>query len=393
MRLSSSRAAALAAAALATLNAGSLFAAPFGMQSVVVFTVDTAPAGGTGANTGRIYLREYALNLAGSPSASLAQSILMPDTAATSGNRALTVQVSASAEGGLNLSADRQYLVLGGYNTTAGQPGAGSGPTERVFGRVDMDGNVDTTTAYAYTSTFTAPRSVASLDGSQFWVATANSGVKYVTYQGSTVTDIAGTNGRRIDVYNAQLYISAQTTTAAPNGPLAGVGTVGTGTPTSGPATVAKLPGMPGSSPAPSPNPSAYDFFFADDNTLYVADDNATISTGGLQKWVFDGTNWVKQFTIGTASMRGLTGTVDDLGNVYLFTTTNYTSTGGNILYAYTDTLSNTLAAGVSAPVALATAESGIQFRGVEFVSVPEPAGLGLALVGAAALAARRRRA
>jgi hypothetical protein len=393
MRLPPFRAAALAAAAFVTLTSSHLLAAPFGPSSIVVLTVgDGTTLSGANAT---VSLREYGLTLGPTPSASLAQTIAVPSTATTSGNRALTLQGSASAEGGLNLSTDKRYLVFGGYNSTTGAAsGSGGSTADRVIGLVDMNGNVDTTNAYSnvnLTGSGNAPRSVATTDGTQFWVVTSAATVRYGTAgQTTAFTSLASTTGRRGDIYNGQLYITAQTTAAAPNGPLEGVGIVGTGTPTTTGQTVSPLPGFAGSNPAPSPNPSPYDFFFADPNTLYVADDGSTTNAlGGLQKWTYDSTQskWVRQYIVNTAALRGLTGTVDPSGNVYLFATSAYATAGANVLYGYVDTLTGTTA---PTAVTLDTAPANVQFRGIEFV--PEPAGLSLLLTGAAALAARRRR-
>ena len=64
-------------------------------------------------------------------------------------------------------------------------------------------------------------------------------------------------------------------------------------------------------------------FFFADANTLYVADDRAT-AAGGIQKWALAGGTWTLAYTLSPGTnvgCRGLSGTVDN-GVVTLYATT-----------------------------------------------------------------------
>jgi hypothetical protein len=170
-------------------------------------------------------------------------------------------------------------------------------------------------------------------------------------------------------------------------------------------------------------NLSPEQYYFADANTLYVADsgdgkqDSAKKSTGlgGLQKWTFDGTNWNLVYTVsaglnlvanssahGTTGLLGLTGQVVN-GQVELFAT-NYTA-GDNdqtYLFGLTDLLSATTRAAGESWAILATAPTDSNFKGVSFApsavaaAVPEPATyasmiLGFAFAGGAIR--RRQRA
>jgi hypothetical protein len=162
--------------------------------------------------------------------------------------------------------------------------------------------------------------------------------------------------------------------------------------------------------------PSTVDFFFADANTLYVADDrtfNSTTSTGsvngGLQKWTFDGSNWSLAYTknIDTTNeaidygLRGLTGSVDLFGNVTLFGTSTFGTAGtANFLVGISDTLANTNPANVTvnalaSSASIPTASGPLTtFRGLEVIGVfiiPEPSSLGLLAIGGLFLLAARR--
>jgi hypothetical protein len=155
------------------------------------------------------------------------------------------------------------------------------------------------------------------------------------------------------------------------------------------------LPGWPTTA-----GPSPVDFFFADDNTLYVADDRTTAS-GGLEKWTFDGSAWSLVYTknIDTTNdaidngIRGLSGSVDAVGNVVLFATTTFGSGTPNFLVGMTDTLANTSAANVTVN-SLVSAGSNQTLRGLQaigIIAVPEPGSIVLLAIGSLLLMAGRR--
>ena len=178
----------------------------------------------------------------------------------------------------------------------------------------------------------------------------------------------APTNTRVANIFNGQLYVSSA------SGAFQGVGTVGSGLPTTGGQSLALLPGFPTAS-----GPSPYDFWFASASTLYVADDR-TNGSGGLQKWVFGGSTWSLAYTLAVTAntgCRGLTGTFSGDDPV-LFATTSDSK-----LVKVTD-----LGAG-SPFTLLATAGTNTAFRGVDFTPAPEPASV--FLLSLAGLWLRRR--
>jgi hypothetical protein len=64
-----------------------------------------------------------------------------------------------------------------------------------------------------------------------------------------------------------------------------------------------------------------YDYFVANANTLYTVDDPNS-RTGGLEKWIFDGSTWtmaLSELAAGTAGLKSFAGMVDAAGNVTLF--------------------------------------------------------------------------
>ncbi|HMP04917.1 MAG TPA: hypothetical protein PJ982_01090, partial [Lacipirellulaceae bacterium] len=350
-----------------------LLAASLGEASgqLWVARVGDGSAGLTNASTA-LFIDKF--DLAGSPLSSLA----LP-TDFSGANQPLTLSGTATSEGFLSLSTNGQYLTLGGYGVapgTAAVPQTSSATVNRVIGRIDVNTNaIDTTTAltdgYSGTASNNSPlRSVVSTDGTEFWTAGtaatgANGGVRYTTLGATTSTQLSTTptNTRVVNIYNGQLYVSAAA------GAFRGVSAVGTGLPNAAGETTTLLPGF---DPATNSPQLTYDFWFKDDNTLYVADDRSAATGGGIQKWTFDSGSslWSLQYTLtlGTGTggaARGLAGTVDGGGNAVLYATT--TETSANRLITVTDT-----GAG-SAFTLLATAPVNTAFRGVALVGAVMP--------------------
>ena len=166
---------------------------------------------------------------------------------------------------------------------------------------------------------------------------------------------------------------------------------VGDGLPTTSGQAMTRLPGMTDAVSA-----SSWDFFFANDHTLYVVDDGSSATTGGLQKWVLsdDTGNWSQVYKVatdGTVSfgLRSLAGYLDG-DNAVLFATNNQTNTR---LLTMTDPIANTTLAAGQVWTALYTAPTNTQIRGVEYIPIPEPGSVTLLLGAGVMLVVRRRRA
>lgn len=339
---------------------------------------------------------------------------------------------------------------------------AGYTAVARVVAVIDGDGSVDTSTQLTNIFNGNNPRSVASKDGVHFYVSgqgvdgDQTAGVFSATKGGTSATAITGDD--TASVKNGPRNASQDTRILGfgPDGELltsvdskggkdnarAFIGALGTDPTTlyNGGAGPTMLPGFGNSGgtgkvtlttqtangislAGQEINLSPEQFFFADANTLYVADsgdgkqDSAKKSTGlgGLQKWVFDGTQWNLVYTVaaglnlvansadhGTTGLLGLTGQVVN-GQVQLFAT-NYTA-GDNdqtYLFGLTDLLSASTRGADESWTILATAPSDSNFKGVSFApsaiaaAVPEPATyasmiLGFAFAGGAIR--RRQRA
>jgi len=346
-RLALSGAATLAAA---FGSAGIADASNFTPGNLVAVRIGDGSAALTSAATA-VFLDEY------TPAGVLVQTIPLP-TSTSGANFRLTNSGSATSEGLLNLSANGQYFVHAGYDAalgTASVVSTTSATNPRVVARVDLAGNIDTSTALSDAYSGNNIRSATSDDGLQFWTAgtaTTVGGVRYAANLGATTSiqlSTTITNTRVVGIFNGQLYLSSST------GAFQGVSTVGTGLPTTAGQTIVLLPGFPTTS-----GPSAYDYFFADATTLYVADDRATLGAGGIQKWTLSGGTWALQYNLNpgtTVGCRGLSGVV--AGGV---TTLYATTTSGNAIVSVID-----LGAG-SPFTTVATSATNTVLRGLRFL-------------------------
>ncbi|WP_218082071.1 esterase-like activity of phytase family protein [Anthocerotibacter panamensis] len=332
-------------------------AAPLTPGNLVVYRVGDGV--GSLINTGNpVFLDEY------TPAGVLVQSLALPTTS-SGPNRRLVASGTATSEGLLAPSADQRFLFLTGYDSVLPSPvslsGTASVTVNRVVGRVDASGNIDTTTALTDGSTGNNPRSATSTDGANIWFTGGAGGIRATTLGATTSTQISTTvtNLRQLNIFNSQLYTSTS------SGSAVRLGTVGTGTPTAAGQTITNLPGFPLTG-------SPYAFFFADlspqvpgVDTVYVADDTST--TGGLLKFSLVGGTWTASGTAGAATdaYRGLTGVVNG-STVTLYATRRggSGSTGGGELVTlvdasgYNGSLSGT-------PALIRTAVANTAFRGI----------------------------
>lgn len=296
-------------------------------------------------------------------SGQLIQSISLP-TSDSGSNQTLTVQGSASNDGNIGLSDDKRYILIPGYDAIPGAPtpaSSAASSVNRVIGRVDMAGNVDTSTAMSGVTSGNL-RSVASVDGTAFWTVGSAVGVVYTTFGAvsatPTVVSNTVTNNRWISVQSGQLYVSGG------SGTVTRLGSVGTGTPTSTGQTIVSLPGLPATNTVNA-------FFFADlspsvpgVDTAYFADDAST--PNGIYKYSLSGGTWTSNGSVTLTGARGLSGSVSG-SSVTLFVTTG---TSGTAVSTFTDSSGhNAVITGTASTVA--TAPTNTAFRGVVVVPTP----------------------
>jgi len=336
---------------LASLSLLSAATAQFTPGNLVVTRVGTGAASLTNASTA-VFLDEY------TPGGTLVQSVALP-TAASGSNLPFATSGSATSEGQLTQSADGRFLIAAGYGIAPGTASIASSlsaSVPRVIARVGLDGSIDTSTSIDNQFSGNNIRSAASDDGSAFWAAGGNSGIVYTTFgatSGLSLNTDVPINIRCVGIFGNQLYCTSGA------GSVRGINAVGTGLPTTSGQVPQLLNGFPTTT-----SPSPYDFFFADADTAYVADDRTAANGGGIQKWTQSGGIWTLQYTLapGTAGCRAVSGFVDS-GVVTLFAAT--TATPG-LLVSVVDSGS---APGTFTTIA-ATA-SNTALRGVRYLRTP----------------------
>jgi hypothetical protein len=368
------------ALALILLSCNSYLSAnPFTPGDLVVYRVGDGATYAAGAAT-YIYLDEY------TTAGAWVQSILVPAT----GGDQMTASIDATSEGFLTLSADGSHVMFTGYRAAVGKSslsGTTAAKYPRAVASIDASGNIVTRTLTSGDFDQNNIRSAASTNGTDVWVAGAGSGtsggVYYLSMSGSGETHLSSTynNARQVEIFNNQLYATSNKITGN-----YGVSSIGTGLPTTPGQTATLLPGL-----SSTTNAGSFSFFMCDLNpsipgndTLYIADDDAT--TGGIQKWCFNGSTWVAEGTVGdkTKGYRGLTGSVSgSTVTLYITRSGGSTPTGGGELATMVDSTGyNGYISGSGWFTQIAGAATNEAFRGVAFVPVPEPSTLALLVAG-----------
>lgn len=324
-------------------------AAAFTPGNIVVYRVGDGSAALT-ANGTAVFLDEY--NSAGT----LQQSIPMRTTA-SGAQLALLANGTATSEGLLSLSEDRQYLIATGYNGTLGAAvsSATAAAVNRVIARVDTAGNADTSTALSNAFSASNIRGAVTDDGTRFWATGGNTGVVYLPFgavtSSHTLIYSTTTNLRQIKIGNGQLYFTTASGTALR------LAAVGTGKPTTAGQTAASLPGLPTTTISP------YSFYFADlsagvagYDTLYLTDNGG----GTITKYSQVGGTWTSNGAITLAGVSGLTGSHNGpVVALYATTTSN--------LYLVSDLAGYNQPPSSTSATPIAAAGTNRAFRGVAF--------------------------
>ena len=324
-------------------------------DDVVVVRVGDGSAA-LSANTAAVFLERRASD------GTLVTSIPMPTAAdGANVNLAFTLSGTGTTEGALAGSPDGNYLTLAGY---AVAPGGSISSAVRVVARVDAQGLTDTSTTLG-NGFSSAVRGAVTDDGDEFWISgsgTGDGGIWYELHGLNGATQLVSTPSsvRAIGIVSGRLYADSGSSGNS------NVFVVGTGLPTTINPTTTALSGMPTS------NASPYGFAFFDRgsvpgiDTLYVADDRAIASGGGIQKWTWNGTTWSLQATFSngiTTGVRGLAAEVAS-GKLVLYATT--TEATQNKLVKVIDN-------GTATPAisTIATAAANTIYRGVAMAWVP----------------------
>lgn len=212
------------------------------------------------------------------------------DVSTLAGSPAFGQSGTATSEGFLSLSGNGSFVVLVGYRAALGTASiATAANIPRAIARIDASGTVDTSTTI--TDSFTANnfRSAATNDGTGYWAAGANSGVRYVVHNstGASASVFADvTNNRGVSVFGGQVYASTSGTTGLDGGTqIYNLGALPTST-----VAQTSLPGVDVTAP------NAFVLFdvtpaVVGADTLFVAD-TTSAAAGGIRKYSYNGTTW-----------------------------------------------------------------------------------------------------
>jgi hypothetical protein len=386
----------------------------------------------------------------------------------------LTTSFSSKSELALNLSTDRTSLTFLGYaapinqldvsnSNTPGiiEPGnpVVTAPAYRAVAQLDANGNIQVTTTNAYAGNngragildnannlYLTVGNAGNGNGSA--AVTAATGVQIVTPGQNATPNTPGTikvgsfnitqNGFKADktakddnyrgetIFNNTLYVTKGSGSNGIN-TVYQVGNAGqlptAATAATAPITI--LPGLPAGLAKSADAMHPFGIFFANANTLYVADEGnqglsdtvANNTNAGLQKWSLVGGTWQLDYVLQnglnldqpytvagyptaldpeTDGLRNITGQVNADGTVSLYAVTSTVSANGdpgadpNMLVAINDNLAFTSSAQATGELftTIQSAGFGEVIRGVSFTpvgAVPEPSpvsAMGLGIVG-----------
>jgi hypothetical protein len=391
------------AAVVATIEVA--MAAPFSggivaerIGGTATFTSGPALASGVGAP---IFIDEF------NPTTNARiQSIALPSTDpdAEGPQRSIVENGSTNQVGFISRSVNENYIMATGIGVDAGTSGVPGAATtnNRIIARIDGSGNVDTSTGFSEansvnTNTSASVRSVASVDGTKFYVGTGNTtaGTRYIDTFGAiddTTERVSGATSqvRTIGIFGDRMFYTNSATYS-----LRSVkDTITGGLPVneSSTSTVEILPITANSSPEQFVFLDLVDSVGFDGtglDTLYLthagvisATNNPTtgsdLNSGGLQKYTFDGANFVQQITFNSGlsstntdplfgGLQGLVFSGFEGGNPVFFASTSAPSTTGNSIVKIADSGTS------SAFTSIATAPLNSVFRGLALAPVNAP--------------------
>jgi hypothetical protein len=352
-------------------------------------------------------------------------SVQVTNTNAYSGNNGRAVILSNNANG----SGQSQYLMVG----NAGN--GGSPPPTNIVNNTGVQLVTPGTSNPEATVIGKQQGTPGASNGFQFGFSVAQSNPQTGMPYGAADKSGKDNNFRGETVFKNTLYVSKGSGGNGVN-TVYQVGSSGV-LPTAANAattTINPLPGFPTFLANTKTPPAAFPFgffpfglWFADTNTLYVADEGDGViadagndPVAGLEKWTFNSTTgqWGLDYTLqsglglgvdytignyfptATDGLRNITGIVNADGTVTLYGVTSTVSTSGdqgadpNEIVMITDSVAATAAPTNEMFSVLEDPQYGVVSRGIEFDPVPEPATLTLlasALTGLAAMARRKR--
>jgi hypothetical protein len=350
-------------------------------------------------------------------------SFQVTNTNAYSGNNGRAAVLATNANG----TGQNQYLLTG-------NAGNGSSPApDNIVSNTGVQliapgsSSAETTVVGQHQGT------VGATNGSQYGFSVTQINPQTGMPYGAADKSGKDNNYRGETIFNNTLYVTKGSGSNGIN-TVYQVGTAGS-LPTAGTAASTQiniLPGFPTFLANSKTFPAAFPFgffpfgiWFANANTLYVADEGDGViadaskdPNAGLEKWTYNGTQWVLDYTLqagldlgtdytlgnypatATDGLRNITGVVNGNGTVTLYGATSTVSTSGdqgadpNEIVDITDVLADMTVPSNEAFSILDGPQYGVVYRGVESDPLPEPGTI--TLLGSALLALglmRRRRA
>lgn len=311
------------AAASAQWTPGNLIVAIIGDGSTALFNQTAYP----------VTLRQYSTS-----GVQVGPDLALP-TSPAGINRTLTSQSDETSEAGLQLSEDRRYILIAGYDAPplTGSPGFGA---DRTVARVPSFLFVDTSTGLPYAEAGgDSVRTVYSVDGNTYWVASGSAGIDYLPHgvlSGSNEVVGNFSSARFLGSFGGNFYYSSSDDNLGFDNSLY------------------RVDGKPTSGPVPPlielvQNPSPRAFVFTSPTVLYMASSTAS---AGLIKYENIGGTWVEQYR-----SAGITGGINAL--VRIGSQLYATRSNGTTILSITDT-----GAGFTSSI-IATAPTDTIFRGL----------------------------
>lgn len=268
----------------------------------------------------------------------------------SNGNPQLTTSASATSEGEISLSGERDKVIIPGYDAVAGTASI-AGTAVATYNRELFSVNASGTyNKLGVTTTLFDGNNIRSgtVCGPIYYGSGANSGIVLVD-NSNTVVSNTSSNNRQLNIYNGQLYFSTASGTR-------GIYQVGTGLPNTTGQVATNIINTGASS-------SNYGFTISPDGlTCYIADDAAQ----GIAKYTRPNpaSAFTLAYTVTTQPARGLT--TDFTTSPYtLYATTNTTSP--NSIFKVVDN------GAFSSPAIIATAPATYVFRGIVFSPLSSP--------------------
>lgn len=258
----------------------------------------------------------------------------------SSGADAITNSGSATSEGAMSLSAERDRLVIQGYNAAAGVTGVAS-TSATVNPRVLY--TINPTGAYGLAGSSTTLYNSNNIRGGtasglDYFGCGTPSGISYFNTNTANLTSSI-TNTRAVQILNGQIYFSSS------SGAYLGVSKLGSGINTTTGQSATLL----------ANSSSAFGFSISPDGAiLYLADD-----ASGIKRYVQSGAAYILDYTVNSTNSRGLCADYSG-ANPIIYATTAAPTYGNNII-KITD-----VGAGSPATV-IATAPANHVFRGIQF--------------------------